>query len=191
MMPLPHIGEIRSERLAIRPVRSDDLPALLEVNGDDEVTRFLPYPTWRSPQDGEAWLERMHALSDAGTGEQLVVVRRLDHRPIGTVLLFRYDEGSSRVELGYVIGRAHWRRGYAREALRAVLDHAFAHLGIRRVEAQVDTSNAASGALLRALSFRHEGVLRRRWVAKGRARDVDAFGLLAPEWGHVAKGDAR
>jgi RimJ/RimL family protein N-acetyltransferase len=42
---------IESERLLLRLVAESDLPALLEVNGDDTVTRFLPYATWNS---GEA-----------------------------------------------------------------------------------------------------------------------------------------
>ena len=52
---------------------------------------------------------------------------------------------------------------------------------LRRLEAEVDPANAASGALLRSLGFAHEGRLRQRWTAKGRTYDVDAFGLLAGE----------
>lgn len=181
-MTLPAVDEIGTERLRLRPVRADDLPDLLAVNGDPDVTRFLPYPTWTSLADGQAWLARMQALEAEGAARQLVVVRADDGRRIGTVLLFRHEAASARIELGYVIGRACWRQGYAREALAGTLDHAFGPMGIRRVEAEVDPDNHASNALLRALGFRHEGVLRQRWVAKGRAHDVNAWGLLASEW---------
>ncbi len=53
--------------------------------------------------------------------------------------------------------------------------------GLRRLEAEVDPANVASGALLRSLGFTHEGRLRQRWTGKGRTYDVDAFGLLAGE----------
>ena len=68
------------------------------------------------------------------------------------------------------------------EALTALLGHAFAHMGIRRVEAEVDTRNAASAGLLRRLGFTREGLLRQRWVSKGEAKDVEMFGLLRSEW---------
>ena len=42
-MPLPPFPEIRTARLVVRAVAEADLADLLEVNGDDEVTRFLPY----------------------------------------------------------------------------------------------------------------------------------------------------
>ena len=179
-MPLPAFGEVHTGRLVVRPVAAADLPALLAVNGDPEVTRFLPYDTWQGLADAEAWLARMATLCDGGQAHQLVIVR--GGQAIGTVLLFRYEEPSQRIELGYVLGRAHWGQGLAREAITAVLDHAFGPLGLRRVEAQVQPDNTPSNALLARLGFRLEGVLRERWVAKGRAYDVNAWGLLAREW---------
>ncbi len=130
-VPLEPVSAVSSPRLTLRPVSESDLGDLLEINGDPEVTRFLPYETWKSPQDGAAWLERMQALGASGTGQQLVVVRNEDSKIVGTVLLFRFDEGSSRLELGYVLGRAFWRQGLMREALSAILTHAFTRMAVR------------------------------------------------------------
>lgn len=181
-MPLPPIDRIAAARLALRPVRESDLADLLEINGDPEVTRFLPYATWQSLDDGTAWLARMQALMASGGAQQLVVERHDDGKVIGSLLLFKHDEGSARVELGYVIGRAHWRRGYAREAIAAACTHAFKVLGIRRIEAEVNPANEASNALLLALGFVQEGRLRQRWIGKGEPYDTFIYGCLANEW---------
>jgi [ribosomal protein S5]-alanine N-acetyltransferase len=181
-MALPDIPPIRTARLCLRPLQSADLADLHAVNGDDEVTRFLPYTSWCTPEDATTWLARMHALHDAGTGRQLVMQRAGDGRVIGTLLLFRFDEGSARLELGYVVGRAHWRQGYGAEAVRGALGAAFGTLGVRRIEAEVHPDNTGSHALLRAVGFVHEGCLRQRWVAKGRAYDTHVYGCLADEW---------
>ena len=182
-MPLPSLVEpIKTERLMLRTVQPTDLPDLLAVNGDDEVTRFLPYASWHSLQDGEAWLARMLALGEAGSGRQLVLEQRDDGRVIGTLLLFKYDEGSARIELGYALGRAHWGRGLMREAVLAACEQVFGAMALRRIEAEVNPDNHASGALLRALGFVHEGRARQRWVAKGRAYDTDLYGCLREEW---------
>ncbi len=181
-MPLVDPGPIESERVAVRLLSEADLPALMDVNGDDAATALLPYATWRSLDDARAWLGRMTALQVTGGALQFVVVDKASAQAIGTCLLFRHDEGSQRVELGYVLGPAHWGRGLMHEALTALLGHAFAHMGIRRVEAEVDTRNAASAGLLRRLGFTREGLLRQRWVSKGEAKDVEMFGLLRSEW---------
>ena len=64
-----------------------------------------------------------------------MLVRNADSKVIGTLLVFRYDEGSSRAELGYVLGRSHWGQGLMREAIAAACSHAFAQLNLRRIEA--------------------------------------------------------
>lgn len=188
-MPFPTVTHVDSPRLMLRAAQASDLPDLLEINGDPEVTRFLPYATWQSPQDGEAWLARMTALGAAGTGQQLVLVRRTDSKVIGTMLLFKYDEGSSRVELGYALGRAYWKQGFMREAVVAACAHAFDVLRIRRIEAEVNPANLASCALLAAVGFALEGRLRKRWVAGGTPYDTNVFGCLIEDW--AASQEAR
>lgn len=181
-MPLQPPICIESERLAIRGVDEADLADLLSINADDEVTRFLPYESWRSIEDGTAWLGRMKKLEESGTGAQLVVVEKASGRAIGTCLLFRYDEASARAELGYVLGRAHWGKGLMLEALSALVSGAFNTLALRRLEAEVNPSNVASCRLLERLGFAHEGRLRQRWMAKGSVYDTNLYGLLRDEW---------
>jgi [ribosomal protein S5]-alanine N-acetyltransferase len=184
-MTLPLISAeapLLSTRLLLRPVTEQDLPDLLLVNGDPAVTEFLPYESWRGEADAQAWLLRMQAQMATGTAQQLVVQRRDSGRVIGGVLLFKHDAPSARIELGYVLGREHWRQGHAVEALRTVCSHAYTAMGLRRIEAEVNPDNTASNAVLRALGFVQEGRLRQRWTAKGRSYDTLIYGCLADEW---------
>ena len=181
-MPLTAPAPIETERLVLRLVAESDLPALLQVNASDEVTALLPYATWRSIADAEAWLQRMNGLQATGLALQFVIAGKSTGQAIGTCLLFRFEAGSARVELGYVLGRAHWGQGLMREALEALIGCAFGSMGLRRVEAEVDTRNGPSARLLQRLGFVKEGVLRERWVAKGQTKDVEMYGLLAREW---------
>lgn len=180
-MPLAIPSVIETPRLKLRLVRESDLTDLMTVNGDDLVTRHLPYATWQSMADAQAWLERMQRLQSSGTAQQCVIIRKEDHRVIGSCLLFRYEEGSARAELGYVLGRAQWGKGLMREALTGLISHAFNDLALRRLEAEVNPENRASVKLLGRLGFIREGLLRKRWVAKGEAYDVEIFGLLSGE----------
>jgi [ribosomal protein S5]-alanine N-acetyltransferase len=190
-VPLATPSPIDTSRLQVRQVSEADVPALLEVNGDPEVTKFLPYPTWNSLIDGQAWFKRMQLIQEGGAALQFVVVDKHTDRAVGTCLLFRHDEGSARAELGYVLARACWGRGYMHEALGALVACAFTTMGLRRLEAEVDPRNAASGRLLQRLGFVREGLLRERWVDKGEAHDVEAYGLLKREWPASAEGQRQ
>jgi RimJ/RimL family protein N-acetyltransferase len=174
--------ELETPRLRVRPVAESDLASLMDVNGDDQVTRFLPYATWRSMEDAHAWYKRIAGLQEAGSAIQLVAVDKASAAAIATCLLFQFEPKSERAELGYVLGRAHWGKGLMREALTAVLDHAFGPMRVRRLEAHVDPRNEASRGLAKRLGFTREGLLRERWVDKGEPTDIEVYGLLSREW---------
>jgi RimJ/RimL family protein N-acetyltransferase len=174
--------DIETERLAIRAVEERDLVALLSVNGDEAVTRYLSYQSWKSVEDGAAWLERMRKIEASGTAVQLVVVERTSGHAVGTCLLFRHEEASARAELGYALGHQHWGKGYMREALSSLIAHAFSVQALRRLEAEVNPVNSASCRLLEELGFKKEGLLRKRWLEKGVVYDTNFYGLLREEW---------
>lgn len=180
-MPWDPDVPVCTERLTIRRVQPADLGDLLVVNGDELVTRFLPYPMWRTAADAQAWYERMAALQATGGTAQYVIEHRALARVIGSCLLFRHEPASSRAEIGYVLGRAHWGQGLMLEAMRGFVIHAFDGIGLRRLEADVNPLNLPSVRLLERLGFVREGLLRQRWVTKGEVSDALLFGLLRGE----------
>ena len=181
-MAFPAFGVIETPRLSVRPIDAGDLADLHAVNGDPAVTRFLPYATWTCEDDAQSWFKRMQALTEAATGQQFVIELKTSRTVIGTILLFKHEPTSARAELGYALGRQHWRQGLMAEALRAFCTHAFRHAGLRRLEAEVNPTNAPSNELLQRLGFVREGLLRQRWVAKGVTYDTHFYGVLADEW---------
>ena len=181
-MPLKPENNLESPRLLIRLATEADLPALLDVNGDDAVTQYLPYASWRGIEDARAWFARMNALQAAGGALQFAIIEKRADKAIGTCLLFRHEESSARAELGYVLGREHWGQGYMREALRRLIDCAFSELSLRRLEAEVDPRNARSARALTQLGFVQEGLLRERWLTRGVPCSVNTYGLLQREW---------
>lgn len=179
---MPIFEPIHSLRLTIRKLQDTDIADLFEINGDPEVTSFLPYNTWQSEADGAAWVQRMHAMATTGTAEQFVLELDETRKVIGTLLLFKYDQANSRAELGYVLGRQYWQQGLMHEALAAFCGYALHSMGLRRLEAEVNPSNHASNALLLRLGFTKEGTLRSRWIEKSAVCDAHIYGLLREEW---------
>lgn len=101
---------------------------------------------------------------------------------IGTCGFGRWDRDNRRVEIGYDLGSAHWGRGYATEAVRAVVGWCFANLGVHRIEADCVIGNAGSEGVLLKAGFRHEGTWREREWQQGRFVALKQFGLLRREW---------
>ncbi|NEX61447.1 GNAT family N-acetyltransferase [Noviherbaspirillum galbum] len=180
-MQAPFFPEIETPRLRIRPMTARDLPALVRVNADDQVTRYLPFPSWRSMHDAEGWMGSMLRLQEQGNTFCFVVAER-DGRVIGNCFLFHLERDNARAEIGYALARAYWGRGYMREAMTAFIDRAFGDLRLRRLEAEIDVRNASSAGLLARLGFHQEGLLRERWNLRGEVSDASLYGLLRGEW---------
>jgi len=177
-LPLTAPPPLTTTRLLLRRVEERDIADLLGVNGDDEVTRFLPYASWQGLADGQAWLARMRSREAAGDTLQFAILSQDTGRAIGSCLIFHHDEGSARAEIGYVLGRDHWRQGLAREALQSLVGWAMGPAGLRRLEAEINPINQASARLLLSLGFQAEGLLRERWLNKGQVTDSQLYGLL-------------
>ena len=183
-LPLAPSLPVRTPRLVLRAFRPDDLEPLLAIHGDPEVVRYVPY----GPRDRDQVTE-MLARKTGGTvvreeGQRLELAVELagDGTLVGDVMLFLRSVEDETLDLGYVFAPGHGGRGYATEAVRALLDLAFRELGARRVAARVDTRNTASRRLLERLGVRQEAHLVEPGWFKGELSDVADYAVLAREW---------
>lgn len=100
-----------------------------------------------------------------------------DRQLLGAITLSNVRRGVAQMgTLGYWIGAPYARQGYMREAIRLILDFAFEHLQLHRVEAACLPHNAASIALLRGAGFVEEGYARAYLKINGRWQDHRLFG---------------
>lgn len=116
-----------TERLCLRPMREADIAATVEALGDLAVSRKLsrvPHPY--TEQDAREFLEMIARGRAEGSSEHFAIALRDDplDRQVGAIGLHG-ARGSGEAEVGYWIAPSHWNRGLAREALAAVVRHAF------------------------------------------------------------------
>ncbi|HEX4047848.1 MAG TPA: GNAT family N-acetyltransferase [Elusimicrobiota bacterium] len=181
VMKLPKRPVVKTKRLIVRPIEKADLPALFAVNGDAEVVRYTPHAPWKTPADGRAWFSRVTKNRKSGAAVQFVIAPRDGGRPIGTMVLFHFDEPAGAAEVGYSLAREHWGRGLMTEALAAFADFCFETAGLKRLEARLDPRNPASARVLRKTGFLREGLQRRNYFAKGEFGDTELYGLLSED----------
>lgn len=132
--------------------------------------------------DAVLWYHRMMGLIAEGKLAYNTVVAKSTGRVVGGALLRDIDGDAGKLEVGYLLGRAHWGQGLMREAVEALVGHALTSPKIRRVEARLDARNAASRRLLESLGFQREALLRDYWLNKGEAADFLVYGALRREW---------
>jgi [ribosomal protein S5]-alanine N-acetyltransferase len=173
---------LQTNRLSLRSLSHDDTDDIFEIFSHPEVMRY-----WSTPplSDRNAAVALIDEILEGFRRQQSIkwgIALQGNNRIIGTVTLFHPDFIHRRAEIGYGLGRPHWNKGYMKEALCRVLDHAFSDLDFHRIEADVDPRNTASLKTLERLGFLREGYLRQRWHVGGEVQDAIYFGLLRPDW---------
>ncbi len=154
---------IRSERLFLRPGWPEDWGELFDLIHDEAIVRNLARAPWPYTPDHA----REFAARVEKTGLPTFFVTLPTAQGASLIGCAGLGRDGDDVELGYWIARDHWGRGYATEAVRAVLSVARA-LGHRRIVAGHFVDNPASGRVLEKAGFRHiPGTSRRFSQARG------------------------
>jgi [ribosomal protein S5]-alanine N-acetyltransferase len=136
-------SEIETPRLRLRPLTPEDLDAIHRIWTDPEVRRYLWDGEEVSGEAAAGVISDSAAYFDSrGLGLLAVIPKELDE-PIGFCGFWRF-EGRPGFELAYGLAPAWWGKGLATEAARAVIRYGFEEAGLGRIEASVDTPNAAS-----------------------------------------------
>lgn len=167
---------LQTARLTLRALEKGDALALHPVFADAAVMRYWS----RGPHQSFEDTVRVVASNTDLPLAPCWAITTDGAAALGWVNLRENRTGVA--ETGYILGRAHWGQGFAREALAAVIAHGFGPMDLRRIVADTDPDNLASVATLRALGFTLEGHLRDEWKTHLGVRDSLIFGLLAREW---------
>ena len=166
---------IETERMALRLPRHSDYRSWSDLRRDSEDFLTPWEPTWshdhlsrRGFTNRVYWAQRAVAND---TALPLFLTRREDDAVLGAITLDNIRRGPSQAgTLGYWVGAAHQRQGLMREAILAVVHHAFHRMDLSRIEAACLPENQASRELLEKCGFKYEGVAQSYLQIAGRWR---------------------
>lgn len=167
---------LETARLVLRAPRIDDAGAVASLANDRRVaenTTRLPHPYSKS--DAHDWL----AICNRCEEEATFVVTFEDH-VIGACGVGLVEDGIP--ELGYWLGTKYWGRGFATEAVRAVIDYAFTEMEWGGLQAGARVSTPASRRVLEKCGFQWAGVSLYRVRALGCSVPIDRFRLDRTIW---------
>jgi RimJ/RimL family protein N-acetyltransferase len=180
-VPLP-TPTLHTAGLSLRPFTDADADALFALHSDAHVLRYWDSPPWADTARAEQFLATCRQLAEEGSGARTAVDRRDDGTFLGWVGVSRWNPDYRSASLGYCFNEDAWGHGYATEAARALLQWALDTLDLNRLQAEVDTRNAASARVLEKLGFVREGTLREDCIVNGEVSDSWVYGLLRREW---------
>jgi [ribosomal protein S5]-alanine N-acetyltransferase len=170
---------LRTGRLILRPITEDDSSAMYAYASDPENLHFVWFPQHTSVENSRQVIREFFLnRPQRGLPEPYAIVEASSGTMIGTIDIHTVRFGDVG-EMGYILNKAYWNRGYTTEALQALIGVAFHHCGFWRVEIQHHADNKASEAVIRKAGFIHEGTFRQRKFdeALNRRGDYCFYGI--------------
>jgi RimJ/RimL family protein N-acetyltransferase len=168
---------LETARLILRAPSLADAKTLATLINDRriaEMTTRIPYPY--ALADAEGFI----ATANKTAAETVFLITARDATMLGVCGIARRD--GEPPEIGYWLGVPYWGKGYATEAARAVIDHAFADLGCDALVSGARVSNPASRRVLEKCGFQWTGVGLYRIRALNSSAPIDRFRLDRRLW---------
>ena len=169
---------IETSRLLLRPFEERDYDDLYEFLSQRREDRFEAYPDI-TYENG-----REHLRYRLGSGDFFAMELKESGKVIGNIYYGARDFQAR--EVGYIVNKNYQRKGFASEALKAVLAQGFEN-GLHRAYAECDPRNECSWALLEKCGFHREALLRQNIFfrrdenGKPQWQDTYVYGLLTGE----------
>ena len=173
---------LETERLVFRKIEPRDVEAVLKIYGDPKAAEY----DWFSPIETEEQAMKfiVHFNKEFEEQEEITwgIARKEDGALIGTCCLGDFEEDARRSEIGYVLMRNEWNKGYATEAVKALVTFGFETMNLNRIEAFVTPGNDASIRVLKKVDFLQEGIVRERDLIKGKLEDGVILAILRRDY---------
>ncbi len=169
-------ASIATPRMVLRLPEHRDYRAWAALRHDSAAFLTPWEPVWSDDHlTRSAFTARVRWAARAqskGSALPLFLIRQADDVLLGAITLDHIRRGPSQSgTIGYWIGQPHARQGYMREAIEALVHHAFTVLDLSRIEAACLPENAASRAVLERSGFKYEGVAQSYLQISGRWRN--------------------
>lgn len=174
---------IETERMTLRPPIHSDFRSWSSLRSQS-IEYLTPWePSWAEDHlSRKAFTNRVYWAQRSvasGTALPLFLIRRQDDQLLGAITLDNIRRGPAQAgTLGYWTGEPFARQGYMREAITAMVHHAFTRLDLSRIEAACLPENAASRGLLETSGFKYEGVAQSYLQIAGRWRTHVLYAAL-------------
>lgn len=179
--------QIETDRLVLRKITMNDATDMYNNwASDEEVTRHLTWKIHKKIDDTEAIISIWEKELEQDNCYRWCIELKEIHQVIGTIDVVRLNIHLESAVIGYCMSKRYWNQGIMTEALIAVEDFLFKHVGLNRVEAYHHIENPASGKVMKKAGMSFEGI--KRQGAKdneGNFCDLSIYSILKSDWKNI------
>ncbi|WP_102273085.1 GNAT family N-acetyltransferase [Cytobacillus massiliigabonensis] len=169
---------LEGENIYFKALSTDDVQEIHSYASDEEVSRFIGWNLMNKLSETHSYIEVMLKRESEGTYFYASIVQKSTEAIVGTAMIFNFDHEANKAEIGYVLHKDHWGKGYGTECVALMSDFAFKSLNLHKVYASVVDANIGSARILEKNKFELEGRLRDHYFIEDKYYDALLFGKI-------------
>lgn len=173
---------LKTERLLLRKVTADDVPDIFAYASDPDVARYVTWNAHKNTEETRDFVDRILARYAHAKLAPWGIVIRQTGRLVGMCDFISWEPKHHRAEVGYVLSKAHWGRGYMTEAVSVLIDFGFKNMDLNRITARCYIPNIGSARVMEKCGLTFEGVQREVTFAKNAFHDLKLYAIIKRDW---------
>ena len=177
-MKIDQFHMLQSKNICFKPLSLNDVMDLHDYASDEEVARYIGWKLMNTLDETREHIKTMMKRESDGTHFYASIAPKSTQTIIGTAMIFNFDKEAKYAEIGYVLHKSYWGRGYGTESVALISDFAFKSLNLHKLNARVVDANVGSVRVLENNGYEQEGRLRDHYFIAGKYYDALLFGKI-------------
>jgi len=173
---------IETNRLLLRKLTLSDVDDMYEYASNEDVSKYVVWPTHQSKEDSAAFIQYVLSLYDEGKLSPWAIEYKATQKMIGTIDFVMWNVNHKTAEIGYCISKEYWGQGITTEAAKELIKFGFNNMGLVRIQARCHVDNIGSSRVMEKIGMSFEGILRKELFIKGKHWDVKMYSILDDEY---------
>ena len=182
---LTHCGtkSIESENLILRQFSYNDNKDMLDYwVSDPNIQSMYSEPIYTTEEEVKELLDKYITSYSQDSYYRWAIIEKSTQICIGQIAFFLVDSKNHFGEIEYCIGSKFHRKGYASEAVKAILKYGFEKINFHKIQVCHKENNIASQGVIRKAGFKYEGTLRDYFYMENGYVSRLYYSLLKSEW---------
>ncbi len=169
---------LKGENIYFKELNKADIMEIHSYASDEEVSRFIGWKLMCSLEETLHHIETMKKRELDGTHLYASIVDKSTNSVIGTVMIFNFDKEANHAEIGYVLDKKQWGKGFGMESVKLISQYAFEELNLHKLHASVVAENVGSARVLEKNRYLLEGRLKDHYFIEDKYYDALIYGKL-------------
>ena len=161
--------------LSLREILGEDAPLIQRIRSDSRILEFMDRNPLASIQATEKLISTLSETFNQGESTYWGLELKQTGKLVGTGGFHRWERVKCEAEIAYELLPQFWRRGFASQALRAMIEYGFEQMELQKIIANVNPKNFGSRRILEKFHFKQEAYFKEDFYFNGKYLDTVVY----------------